>query len=177
MSKLCPHSVNSLRITSVLKDGNVEIISATIKASAKADCVVDNMLSGGVGAQVDVESGIVTTFGIDYAFRKYTHHPITGVQIIGFQVPNWDKTIELVKQAHKRLPQCMIFGWDIAVTPDGADIIEANNRPGTRIMQAMDKVPKGQTVIPLIKKDILKQGKSKHRERKVDYSAYFDVAK
>lgn len=170
MQTLCPYTVNTIRIVSVLKDGEVEIVSATMRSGAKANCVVDNMLSGGVGAQVDIATGIVSTFGIDYAFNSFAHHPVSGVQIIGFTIPNWEQAIERVKQAHKRLPQCLVFGWDIAITPDGVDIVEVNNSPGSRIMQAMDRVPKGQIILPLIKKDLLKQDKSDKFDKRPDYS-------
>ena len=69
-----------------------------------------------------------------------------------------------MKTAHKRLPQCMIYGWDIAITETGADIVEANSKPGTRIMQVMDAVPKGKTVLPLIKKERL--GKKRYEYAK-----------
>ncbi|MBQ3546917.1 MAG: hypothetical protein IJA44_00380 [Clostridia bacterium] len=175
MQELNPASVNTIRIVSVLKGENVEIVSATLRTSAKLGCIVDNMANGGVGAQVDIRTGIVSTFGIDYSFNNYTHHPVSGTQIIGFKIPNWDLAIKRVKQAHKRLSQCLLFGWDIAITQDGVDIIEANISPGPRIMQAMDKVPKGQMIIPLIKKDLLKQNKTKKYKFVPDYSR-FDYA-
>ncbi len=174
MNDLNPHSVNTVRIVSILKDGEVDIVSATLRIGATNDSVVDNMLSGGIGAGVDISTGIVSTMAIDYAFNKYSHHPLTGAQIIGFQIPNWNCAIDLVKSAHKRIPNCLLYGWDIAITQDSADIIEANNSPGPRIMQAMDRIPKGQKIFPLVKKDILKQSKSKKQKYSIDYSPFIN---
>ena len=174
MQELGPFSVNTIRIVSILKDGEAQIISATLRMSANPKAVVDNMLNGGIGAQVDIATGIVSTRAIDYAFNEYTHHPSSGVQIIGFNIPNWDMAIERVKTAHKRLPQCMLLGWDVAITPNGVDIVEANNSPGSRIMQAMDRIPKGQKIIPLMKKNVLKQDRSDKYKFVPDYSQFLD---
>lgn len=169
LQQLNPNSVNTIRVISVLVDGKTEVIAATLKAGAKSDSIIDNLQSGGVGAAVDVETGIVTTFGRDYQFHTYSHHPITGMQIIGLQIPHWQKAIALVKKAHQRLPQCLVYGWDIAITPDGPDIIEANNAPGPLLVQTMDRIPKGYLVEPLMKKDILKQGKPRRKKGQIRY--------
>lgn len=156
LQKLYPFSVNTIRIVSILKDGNVEITAAVLKAGATGTAAVDHVVNGGIGAQVDVETGIVTTFGKDHHSEKHSHHPISGVQIIGMNIPNWDKAIELVKKAHARVPQCLIYGWDIAITETGADIVEGNNAPGPKITQSLDKVPKGEKLLPLLKKKYVK---------------------
>ena len=111
------------------------------------------MHKGGIAAQVDLKSGIVSTFGYDYEGNKYISHPTTGSNILGVQLPNWDKVIELVKTAHSKLPQCALLGWDIAITQTSADIIEANTAPGPLLTQFMDLVPKGEQIIALMKQN------------------------
>jgi len=170
LNSLNPSSVNCIRLFSLLQNGEVEIISATLKAGLNSDSITDNLTRGGIGAQVDVATGIVSTFGKDFKLDSYAFHPVTGIQIIGLQIPHWEKAVDLVKQAHKRLPQCLLYGWDIAITETGADIVEANNRPGSRIMQVMDGIPKGEKVIPFVKVDRLK-GKREKIER--DYVKAF----
>ena len=168
LNELNSSSVNCIRIASLLRDGEVEILSATLKMGLYSDSITDNMSRGGLGAQVDVETGIVCSFGRDFKMDPYSHHPVTGTQIIGLQIPNWDLAIDTVKKAHLRLPQCLIYGWDIAITETGVDIVEANNRPGSRIMQIIDGIPRGKTVIPLIQKDRLK-GKRTREGLERDY--------
>ena len=106
--------------------------------------------------KVDIATGIISTFGKDFKLNSYAYHPVSGVKIIGFQIPHWDEAINLIKTAHKRVPQCALYGWDIAITEDGVDIVEANCHPGSRIMQAMDGIPKGKTLLPMMKKDHMK---------------------
>lgn len=162
LSQLNPASVNTLRVVSLLQDGEVEIVAAILKTGMGDDNITDNLSLGGIGAQIDVATGIVCTFGKDFHFHTFTHHPHTGAPILGLQIPYWDQVIALIKEAHMRLPQCLIYGWDIAITETGVDIVEANSRPGTRIMQVMDGVPKGQKILPLIRKDRLKDKRKEY---------------
>ena len=151
INEINPFSVNSIRIVSFLEQGEVKIVSATLKTGSRPGVIVDNMCSEGIGAQIDIPTGIINTHGFDYRGNTYVKHPISGVQFLGFAIPNWDKAIQQVKDAHKKLPQCGIFGWDIAITQTGIDIIEANNKPGTRLMQMGDKKPKGKELLRAIK--------------------------
>ena len=166
LSRLNPASVNTIRAVSLLQNDEVEIVAAILKTGMGDDNITDNLSLGGVGAQIDVNTGIVCSFGKDFHFHTFTHHPYTNEPILGLQIPHWEQAVALIKEAHKRIPQCMLYGWDIAITETGVDIVEANSRPGTRIMQVMDAVPKGKKILPLIKKDRLK-------DRRLSYTKEF----
>ncbi len=148
---LNPFSVNTVRIVTLLCGDTVHIISAALRMGARKESLTDNLNAGGIAAQIDVKSGLVSTFGYNSAWKKYTHHPLTAQPILGLQVPCWKALTELVSDAHKRLPQCLLYGWDIAVTQVGPVVVEANNRPTTELMQ-MDRVPKGHILLPILKK-------------------------
>ena len=79
---------------------------------------------------------------------------ISDVQFIGMNIPHWEKVIEFVKTAHKRVSNWIIFGWDIAITETGIEFVEANSSPGPLLMQTMDRVPKGELLISMLKKDV-----------------------
>lgn len=153
MNLLNPATVNTVRFLSIRKDDGVEIISASLRIGNNKERIVDNMRKGGIGAQVDLKTGIIITYGHDYDGNTFIEHPATGCRILGFQLPNWDKALELVKTAHSKLPQCALLGWDIALTQTGADIIEANTAPGPLLTQFMDLEPKGEQVIAMMKKN------------------------
>lgn len=165
MNALNPYSVNSLRIVTFLTDGEVKIIAAILRTGSKSGVFVDNMCSDGIGAQIEISTGIVSTHGFDYHDNTYIKHPVSGVQFLGFNIPNWDEAIQRVTQAHKKLPECRIFGWDIAITQSGVDIIEANNRPGVPIMQMEDLKPRGAEVLAVTRRIKKKKAKNK-RNRK-----------
>ena len=177
LNALNPHSVNTLRITSLLVDGEVEILSATLRCGAGADSITDNLSKGGIGAQIDIETGIICAYGKDFAMNSYSHHPISGVQIVGLKIPNWDYAVAFIKEAHKRVPQCTLYGWDIAITEDGVDIVEANSKPGIRNIQQLDGVPKGHKLLPLLKQDPLKEKKEEYeQEWKARFQSVIDPA-
>ena len=64
----------------------------------------------------------------------------------GFNIPNWDKVLNMVRSAALVMKNVGYIGWDIAILEDGCEIIEANvNYPGTNIIQldgfqAYDKI-------------------------------------
>lgn len=151
LEELCPSSVNSCRILTLLDHGEVNLIAATIKMS-KGEAFVDNLHANGIGAAVDTETGIVTTVGRDYLNRTYIEHPLTGRIIPGFRLPFWKETVELVKKAHPLMPESAVIGWDVAFTENGPVLLEANGAPGPNIHQFADKEPKGRTIMSYIAK-------------------------
>ena len=48
------------------------------------------------------------------------------MDILGFQVPQWDDVVQLVTEAAGVTPQLRYDSWDIAVTDRGVLLIEGN---------------------------------------------------
>ncbi|TVQ29091.1 MAG: hypothetical protein EA370_15785 [Wenzhouxiangella sp.] len=46
-------------------------------------------------------------------------------------MPFWSVILDHVRSAHLALPGYMVLGWDVAVTPEGPLILEANGNFGT----------------------------------------------
>lgn len=151
MTELSPFSVNSIRFVTLREQNDIEIVSATLRTGGRVGAIIDNLKNNGVGAQIDINTGIVCTCGFDYNDNLYVNHPISGIQFLGFNIPNFDKAVALVKKAHGQIPQNGLLGWDIAITQDGADVIEANARPGTPITQMVDRIPKGEKILKAIR--------------------------
>ena len=70
ISALSPDSVNTIRIVSLWEPDGVKIISATLRTGGRAGVSVDNLKKDGVGAQIDIATGIVSTNGFDYNDRQ-----------------------------------------------------------------------------------------------------------
>ena len=49
--------------------------------------------------------------------------------MVGMRIPMWDKVLEVVTKAAKRIPQIRYVGWDIAITNSSIEIIEGNHNP------------------------------------------------
>ena len=131
-----PSSVNTLRVCSVRDTkGKVHIVGASLRAGG-AGSVVDNLHAEGVQYPVDPESGIIIRGGFKHnGERDIYFHSSTGFKMIGLQIPNWESVIETVKKAGTLLPNLRYIGWDIAVTEEGCEIIEANIQQGFNGMQ------------------------------------------
>lgn len=82
-------------------------------------------------AQVDDDTGVIVTDGLQRDFNRiYTEIPGTGTKLRGFQLPDWDQTLALVRNAAAAVPEIGFIGWDVAFTPDGPVICEGNMYPG-----------------------------------------------
>jgi hypothetical protein len=63
-------------------------------------------------------------------------HPVTQTEFIGFQIPYWEEIKKITIKAQKIFHHIKSVGWDIAITPEGPVIIEANQNWGTIGFQA-----------------------------------------
>jgi hypothetical protein len=128
LMKLSPSGVNTIRIFTQLDSvGKVCILGCRLRISVNSH--VDNMAAGNLAASVDEISGIVNGFGYysDTTKSPEVLHPVSNVKILGFKIPFWDETIELVRRAALLHPQNRSIGWDIAVTDIGPTLIEGNH--------------------------------------------------
>ena len=134
LDKLYDGCVNTCRLVTVLKDDAVHTICPVIKVG-NGGSAADNLVQGGLAAGIDVKTGVIVTDGVDIKGRVHKYHPTSGVQFEGFQIPNWDKALEIVDQAMRVLPEVGYSGWDVAITPEGAAIIEGNGKPDIGLCQ------------------------------------------
>ena len=121
-------SVNTIRVYSVLdKYGKAHILKAVLRAGV-GESVVDNFHSGGVIYPVNVEHGFIESFGERRSEKKGIFiHPGTDIIMLGFSIPHWDILKDTVKKMAESIPQVRYIGWDMVITPDGVDLIEAND--------------------------------------------------
>ena len=128
LNELSPSGVNTVRIFSQL-DKNDDVVILGCRQRISVNSPVDNMAAGNMAAIIDEETGKIIGPGIysDITKKEEITHPITGVSIIGFQVPFWKETIAMVKEAAKLHPQNRSIGWDIVITDKGPGFIEGNH--------------------------------------------------
>jgi hypothetical protein len=91
---------------------------------------VDNIGAGGIELFFDEEwKSNIAYLGNEY--RMITHHPDTGKDLSGIKAEGIQEVIELSKKASVKFGFLGTIGWDIAFTPDGPMVIEANSLWGT----------------------------------------------
>ena len=136
LSAVNPSSVNTIRVATVRdRHCEVHIVGASLRAGSK-DSFLDNLHAGGSQYPIDVESGCIIRGGVRHnGENNILFHPSTGTKMIGLQIPNWNCVISMVREAAKIPPNMRYIGWDIAVTEDGCEIIEANSHQGSNGMQ------------------------------------------
>lgn len=151
LNRINPTCVNSVRINAArAKDGGIHFIGAALRCGG-VDAAVDNFHSGGVAYTLDINSGQVLGFGRDnHSLEEYSRHPGSGYYMPGFKVPGWENILSCVRQAMELVPSMGYVGWDLAVTPDGPELIEGNfSYPGGNIIQ-LDGVGKYPLILSCI---------------------------
>lgn len=126
LAKMNDSSVNTLRLYSVLsKEGTAKIYSAVLRMG-NAGSKVDNYAAGGVSCGID-ENGKLRKYGYNKKGHQVCQHPTSGIVFEGYEIPSYDKAVQLVKTAHPMVPHYRSVSWDIAITEDGTPVlIEAN---------------------------------------------------
>ena len=128
LNRLSPSAVNTVRIfTQLDEEGGVDILGCRLRISV--DSPVDNLAAGNIAAPINESTGQLQGAAVysDITKPQLTRHPITHVKIIGFQIPFWEETLEMVKKAARLYPQNRSVGWDIVITENGPGLIEGNH--------------------------------------------------
>lgn len=129
MAALNPTSVNTMRILSYRSGMEVLIIYSVVRIG-RSGAVVDNQCAGGISTTISKDGKLGKE-----AFGGFSTDNIektdTGIALEGYQLPSYDKAVEMVKRLHLRLPFFNILGWDVAIQEDGEPVlIEFNTNPG-----------------------------------------------
>lgn len=125
MSEVYPGSVNTVRLITFLRpDGEVRLLAAVLRIGNGGS--IDNFASGGMYTMLDAE-GRALYPGVDKNSNVYDVHPVTGVPIVGFEVPKYDEVVALAESLARRTPEAPYVGWDLAITESGPVVIEGNH--------------------------------------------------
>jgi hypothetical protein len=129
LSKIYPHSVNTIRMVTVKgMDGKPHIFSAVLRIGAMGK-EVDNYSQGGVIVEIDLKTGELYKYG----FRKQKfggrelEHPDTHYKYEGTIIPFFDEAKKAALYFHSMLFDLHSIGWDIAITDNGPVFIEGND--------------------------------------------------
>ena len=142
-----PDAINTVRAVTIRKDGVTHVICTYFRIGNNGKHV-DNFNNGGMVAPVDEKTGIVADRAIDKKKNLYAVHPQTGTPIKGFQFPDWEEAMDMVRSAAQRLPQLGYMGWDIAFSDKGPILVEGNEFPGHDIYQLPEHTPDKIGIMP-----------------------------
>lgn len=152
MERLHPGSINTLRVVTLLTNGEPYVMYALIRVGGKGQCI-DNICSGGMYAPVDENGMVFHDAFCELEERFYACHAESGVPFVGFQVPCFHEAVMLVKRAALVVPQVGYIGWDVAIGVDGPLLIEGNVIPGYDMCQNYCHLKKrGEGILPRFEK-------------------------
>lgn len=124
-----PWSVNTIRVVTLFDTttDTVHFMNARLRVGNKQNNV-DNFHFDGIGANIDIQTGIINSVGYDVHNQTYIVHPLTGKQLLGFKLPHWNECLHYIETAAKRIPTVRYIGWDLVIKQDGTCcLIEAND--------------------------------------------------
>lgn len=128
LMKLSPSGLNTVRIITNLNDQDkVDLLGARLRITINSS--VDNLAAGNIAAPINMETGMLEGPGVysDITKEDEYFHPVTKVEIIGFQVPFWNEAINMVIAAALSNKNNRSVGWDVAITETGPELIEGNH--------------------------------------------------
>ena len=129
MAALNPTSVNTMRILSYRSGMEVLIIYSVVRIG-RSGSVVDNQCAGGISTTIS-EDGLLGKVAFGGFSKDNITQTDTGIVLDGYELPSYDKAIEMVKRLHMKLPFFNLVGWDVAIQEDGEPVlIEFNTNPG-----------------------------------------------
>jgi hypothetical protein len=141
---LSPRALSTIRVMTTRRPGETPRFLAGLLRMGTGNATADNFAQGGIASVADRDTG---TLGearrVDKQHRTYVYqtHPDTGARIVGFQVPRWQESVRLALEAHQRLGNIPVVGWDVAVLPDGPVLLEGNWNPCVKLLQVVTQTP------------------------------------
>ena len=127
LADVVPEGLPDLRVISLFNTPLMAMVRLpTNESDGKA-----NLHQRAIGAGVSLETGKITRAVVKG--EVITHHPDTGVNLIGFEIPGWERVLELASKCGPAvgLGYC---GADIVLdVNDGPLVIEVNAHPGIEI--------------------------------------------
>lgn len=124
-------ALGSVRFVTIDSGAGADVLYALWKLPAP-NAMSDNFWQeGSMIAHVDTQTGVAMMCrrGLGLKVEELETHPVSGLSIVGFQIPHWDAARRLVADTHRVFQGLGIAGWDVGITQDGPVIIEGNSNP------------------------------------------------
>lgn len=135
LKELNPTSLNTCRVvTCVDKNKKPHIVTIVLRTGSKG-AIIDNARGGGSFYHIDLGTGIIDSPGRDSYGNYYVIHPTSEIVMPGFKIPRFNDLKQYSIDLASKLPNARYVGWDIAVTPNGFEIIEGNVCPSSELIQ------------------------------------------
>ena len=131
----------TVRAITILTEQGPQLLRALWKIPAGNNVADNYWRSGNLLATLDLDTGRVIRVvrGTGLALEEVTHHPDTGAELVGIEVPNWSEIVGTALDAASALAEVPLIGWDMAAVEGGALIVEPNFTPDFFMTQLADR--------------------------------------
>lgn len=134
-------ALNTTRIVTILNHQEPEFLCG-FQGFATGNATADSWSHGSVYVGIDLENECLKETGItsvsDKREGQIIKHPDSGVVFKNYKIPFLKQAVDLCLRAHRVLYFNFIIGWDVAITDSGPLIVEANEKPGMNVAQALN---------------------------------------
>lgn len=129
MAALNPTSLNTLRILTYRSGDEVLIVYAVIRIG-RLGKDIDNQSAGGISTAV-LENGRLDKVAYGGYKEPGVEKTDTGIVLDGYEIPSFDKALDLARRLQLQLPYFNLVGWDVAIDEKGEPVlIEFNTNTG-----------------------------------------------
>lgn len=130
IARFNPSSLNTLRIVTVTDSkGNVHILTVVLRMGV-GNSITDNAHTGGIACCIDSVTGRLQEYGRTFKDDKFYIHPTTGLKFAACCIPDIKECMAFVESMASEEPFARLVGWDVALTKNGMEVLEANIPPG-----------------------------------------------
>jgi len=162
LADLHPESINTCRIWMAQSPPGVWRMFAAVLRMGTGTVTVDNGAPGGIGAVVDVETGMLSAAvrrgRAGRSFEVYRRHPSTGRLIEGLRLPRWEGVEQFCARVCSAFPYFALLALDLVIGFDDYVILEVEADP-----HSTHQAHFGRGVRPLIESLIRERAKTQLR--------------
>ena len=125
-------------VTVIDCNSNLHIIAALLRMG-NGTSVTDNYHDGGMACPIDIDTGKLTSTAYSMNLKQFEIHPFSQIEFEGYYIKDFHACMQIVRELAFVCPAARYVGWDLAVTPTGIEMLEANIPPGEDITQLATK--------------------------------------
>jgi hypothetical protein len=130
---MAPTGFGTIRAVTYMHDQVPALVAACLRIVVEGNAA-DNFThgtSGNLVASIDTVTGTLITARASRSrawpdIVDLDTHPVTGVRLVGLQIPYWSELLKLVLRAQVAFGGLCTVGWDVGITQDGPLLVEAN---------------------------------------------------
>ena len=135
--KLYDKTTNTIRFITMrdIDTHEMKVFRAVQRIGRKETIPVDNGSKGGLVANIDLETGMLSEAKCLKELGSWEVHPDSGNPIKGVIIPDWDGIKKEILDVCKKIPYMDFMAWDLLITEEGPCVIEINTSSGINIIQ------------------------------------------